>query len=95
MVTGRNCSCSRLVLHRPLTLFSSQLFGTATIANNASLFTQVLAIAQQVFQPLRNVTDFQASVVLQPIPRTITNKGISNGGNSLGLDGTEDLICEL
>ena len=95
MATGRNFSCSRLVLPRRLTLFSSQLFGTATIANNASLFTQVLAIAQQVFQPLRNVTDFQASVVLQPIPRTITNKGINNGGNSLGLDGSKDLICEL
>ena len=74
---------------------SRQLFGTATIGNNASLLSQVLAIAQQVFQPLKNVTDFQSSVVFQPIPRTITNKGITNGGNSLGLDGTEDLICEL
>lgn len=48
-----------------------------------------------MFQPLKNVTDFQSSVVFQPIPRTITNKGIANGGNSLGLDGTEDLVCEL
>ena len=95
MAIGRLFFFGYLMLPRLLTLLSRQLFGTATIANNASLFSQVLAIAQKVFQPLQNVTDFQSSVVLQPIPRTITNKGITNGGNSLGLDGTEDLICEL
>ena len=94
-VIGKQFFFNHLMLPRLLTILSRQLFGTATIANNASLFSQLLTTAQQVFQPLKNVTDFQSSVVLQPIPRTITNKGITNGGNSLGLDGTEDLICEL
>ena len=71
-----------------------QLFGTATIANNATLFTKILEIAEQIFQPLKNVTDFQASVVFQPISRSITTKGALNGGNSLGLEGSRDLICK-
>ena len=59
------------------------------------MFTKILEIAEQVFRPIKNVTDFQSSVVLQPIPRTITSKGAENGGNVLGLDGSEDLVCKF
>ncbi|MCJ1226704.1 hypothetical protein MMC12_003357 [Toensbergia leucococca] len=63
-----------------------QLFGTATFANNASLFSEIFSIAQTAFLPIQTVKDFQASFVLQPIPTSITDKGALTGGNSLGID---------
>ena len=73
----------------------SQLFGTATFVNNATLFATLFSIAQSVFQPIQNIANFQASFVLQPVPKSITEKGGLKGGNSLGLDGCEDLVCRF
>ena len=69
-----------------------QLFGTATFANNATMFAKILSLAEVAYQPVQEVPDFQASIVLQPMPRSITSRGAANGGNSLGLDGKEDLV---
>ncbi|KAL8823503.1 MAG: hypothetical protein Q9191_005796 [Dirinaria sp. TL-2023a] len=69
-----------------------QLFGTATFANNATMFAKILSLAETAYQPVQNVPDFQASIVLQPMPRSITSRGAASGGNSLGLDGKEDLV---
>lgn len=94
----RYASLPNIVSHQGMILTGdspSQLFGTATVANNVTIFTKILEIAEQVFRPIKNVTDFQSSVVLQPIPRTITSKGAANGGNVLGLDGSEDLVCKF
>ena len=74
---------------------SSQLFGTATFVNDAALFAHVLGLAEAAFLPVQLVKSFQASFVLQPIPRSITSKGALNGGNSLGLNPDDgDLVCK-
>ena len=79
-----------------LTLFPSQLFGTATFVNNAALFAHLLTLAEAAFLPVQTVKSFQASFVLQPIPKSITSKADLNGGNSLGLNPDDgDLVCEL
>jgi hypothetical protein len=70
-----------------------QLFGTATFANNATLFAQILSLAEAAYQPVQSVAAFQASIVLQPMPCSITSRGAANGGNVLGLDGSQDLVC--
>lgn len=72
-----------------------QLFGTATFANDATLFRHLYDLAAKAFAPLQRMEKFQASFVLQPIPTSITEKGIFKGGNSLGL-GCEDgnLVCQ-
>ncbi|MCJ1405676.1 hypothetical protein MMC11_008905 [Xylographa trunciseda] len=64
---------------------SSQLFGTATFAANASLLADLFTLAGAAFQPIQNITNFQASFVLQPISTAITCKANLTGGNSLGL----------
>ena len=69
-----------------------QLFGTATFANNVTIFAKILSLAKTAYQPVQQVPDFQASIVLQPMPRSITGRGAASGGNSLGLDGKEDLV---
>lgn len=75
---------------------SSQLFGTATFMNSAALFAHILTLAEAEFLPVQTVKDFQASFVLQPIPRSITGKAALNGGNSLGLSPDDgDLVCKL
>ena len=44
--------------------------------------------------PVQTVKSFQASFVLQPIPKSITSKAALNGGNSLGLSSDDgDLVC--
>ena len=72
-----------------------QLFGTATFQNDAALFASMYAIAQKAFQPVQGIKDFQASWVLQPIPRSITTKAELTGGNVLGLLGNVDLVCKF
>ncbi|MCJ1377709.1 hypothetical protein MMC17_000805 [Xylographa soralifera] len=62
-----------------------QLFGTATFAADASLLAHLFSLARAAFLPIQNVTNFQASFVLQPISTAITSKAILTGGNSLGL----------
>ncbi|MCJ1475409.1 hypothetical protein MMC13_004071 [Lambiella insularis] len=69
-----------------------QLFGTATFANNATLFAHLYTLAQRAFAPLQNISAFQASFVLQPISRAITAHSRLSGGNSLGLDASRDLV---
>ncbi|MCJ1292642.1 hypothetical protein MMC34_004195 [Xylographa carneopallida] len=62
-----------------------QLFGTATFTANASLLAHLFTLARAAFLPIQNITDFQASFVLQPISTAITSRAILTGGNSLGL----------
>ena len=74
---------------------NSQLFGTATFANNATLFAELFRLATENFKPVQNAAGFQASFVLQPISRAITSKGALNGGNSLGISAKDgDLVCK-
>ena len=73
----------------------SQLFGTATFVNNAALFAHLLTLAEAAFLSVQTAKDFQASFVLQPIPKSITGKAALNGGNSLGLSPDDgDLVCK-
>ncbi|MCJ1431949.1 hypothetical protein MMC27_001305 [Xylographa pallens] len=62
-----------------------QLFGTATFAANAPLLAHLFSLARAAFLPIQNITNFQASFVLQPISTAITSKAALTGGNSLGL----------
>jgi len=78
-----------------ISFFYSQLFGTATFANNATLFAELFRLATENFLPVQNVEGFQASFVLQPISKAITSKAKLNGGNSLGISSEDgDLVCK-
>ena len=73
-----------------------QLFATATFQNNAQLFADMYVLATKIFQPVQSVESFQASFVLQPISKAITDKARLTGGNLLGL-GPKDgnLVCKF
>ena len=66
---------------------------TFTLANNATFFADLWAIATEVFK-VKTFATANYYVVLEWLPRTFTSKGAGPGGNSLGLDGKEDLVCE-
>ena len=62
--------------------------------NDAALFAHLLNLAEAAFLPVQTVKSFQASFVLQPIPKSITEKAAFTGGNSLGLSPDDgDLVC--
>ena len=72
-----------------------QLFGTATFGNNAALFAHLFSLAEAAFRPIQKITGFQASFVLQPIPKSITRRSALTGGNSLGLSPKDgNLVCK-
>lgn len=73
----------------------SELTASLTFANNAALLRHLHDLAALYFASLFLVPGFEGSWVLQPMPRSITSKSAASGGNPLGLDGSEDLVCTL
>lgn len=71
----------------------STLTASLSFTNNVTLLSQLHDIATHYFGTLMPVVGFEGSWVLQPMPRSITAKSAAHGGNALGLDGSEDLVC--
>ncbi|MCJ1307058.1 hypothetical protein MMC25_000704 [Agyrium rufum] len=65
-----------------------EIFATVTVQVDASLFNDLMALAQTNFEPLYKLAAWRGNVVIQPIPKSITSKMFKNGGNSLGIGGS-------
>ncbi|KAI9775941.1 MAG: hypothetical protein M1835_005658 [Candelina submexicana] len=65
--------------------------GSGGLRRQCYLASQINDLTQAAFRDIKPKGTFTFSNYFQPIPRSITNKTAANGGNVLGLDGTEDL----
>ncbi|WPG99209.1 oxidoreductase FAD-binding protein [Acrodontium crateriforme] len=73
-----------------------QLFTSATFVNSAKMMAAFIDIANATIQEdLITVPDMSYSISYQPQPKIITSKAATTGGNSLGLDGSQNLFNAL
>ena len=75
-------------------LYSSFNIGTLTFANNATLLSDILSLAERTFR-IKTKSRANFALILEPIPRSITRRAAAKGGNSLGLDESKDVISTL
>lgn len=68
------------------------LFFTTSFAVEKQLLLDVVALTKEKAETLKNVAGLIWALTFQPLPRAFTKWGAANGGNILGLDGSEDQI---
>ena len=69
-----------------LTDICSQLYATATFANDATLLSKIFDVANDTLQPIRDVPGLIYALAYQPLTTSITSKSQRNGDNAMGLD---------
>ena len=66
-----------------------------SFSNNATTLAKANAIMQDVFTDLPTKgKNYTFGNVFQPIPKSITSKSADTGGNVLGLNTSENIVCE-
>lgn len=71
------------------------IFMTSTVAVDKDLLIDIFRITNETVMGFDDVKGSRLALTYQPIVTAMTKWGALNGGNVLGLNGKENLICEL
>ncbi|KAL8899992.1 MAG: hypothetical protein Q9207_005910 [Kuettlingeria erythrocarpa] len=70
----------------------SNCWASFSFANNATILSHVLSMADEAFAPIRHIPGFSGIFSFQPMNRQILRHMSSYGGNALGLDPGRDIF---